>query len=438
MRLNLWTLVATLSIATRSLAAPVLTVHPGNAGDLTISAETTINGTRPLTNATRPAIDAVQATEKLPLTFTNNFAGNINAYVTGLNSQNEIVILQPDGSWYTPTGSYSTPNPITANIAIPVGGLGSKVEIALPGYISSARIWFAAGELKFFLVNDGNGNPSLVEPSASNPEDPSAGVSWGFVELTNTEEGGLYANISYVDFVGLPLGMSMVAGDGSVQSTPGLQAGAVTSICNDLQAQAAKDGQPWDQLCQVDSSGNPLRITAPPDFIAVNPNAWAGYYDDYINEVWTKYTTQKLIINTQGSAGNVSCQVSGDVLSCAGAGRDFSKPSVNDIWGCNSGPFGIKSTDNGVYAAIVPRLCAAFDRTTLCLDGGDVQPNLPASSYYTIGPTNWYSAIVHKYEIQNKGYAFCYDDVNPDGDENASGVVVNLNPQSLSITIGGS
>lgn len=442
MRFSPVILAGAVALVTRSLAAPVLVVNPGGVNDITISDHTTLNDTQPVTNTTikRPTTFTVETassgTQKLPLTFVNNFAGEVNAYVTGIDSNNNVVILKPDGTWYTLTGRHAIPVAITADVAIPVGGQGSRLSIALPGFVSSARVWFAAGELQFFMVNDGLGNPSLVEPSSTNPKDPNAGIQWGFVELTNTASG-LYANISYVDFVGLPLGMSMVAGDGSVQSAKGVQANAVTNVCNDLIAQAERDGQPWDQLCQVDSAGNPLRVVAPPDYIALNSNAWADYYGSYIDQVWSTYSTQTLTINTQGSGGSVACRVSDNTLNCPGA-RGFTKPAVADIWGCNSGPFAAQPGDTAIYVAILPRLCAAFVRSTLLLPGGNVQPSLPASSYYTTGPTDWYSAVVHKYEIDGKGYAFSYDDVNPSGsDDNASGSLSDGNPQSLTITIGG-
>lgn len=85
----------------------------------------------------------------------------------------------------------------------------------------------------------------------------------------------------------------------------------------------------------------------------------------------------------------------------------------------------------------MPRLCAAFNRSTLTVSGGNVQPGVGVESYYTANPTNWYSAIVHQHEVDGKGYAFAYDDVNPDGDINQSGVVADANPTVLTVTVGG-
>jgi hypothetical protein len=69
--------------------------------------------------------------------------------------------------------------------------------------------------------------------------------------------------------------------------------------------------------------------------------------------------------------------------------------------------------------------------------GGNIQPGLASKMYYSSAPTNWYSAFVHQNEVDGKGYAFSYDDVNPDGDVNQSGVVADADPQVLTVTVGG-
>ncbi|KAK5633561.1 hypothetical protein RRF57_009275 [Xylaria bambusicola] len=148
------------------------------------------------------------------------------------------------------------------------------------------------------------------------------------------------------------------------------------------------------------------------------------------------YSNEDLSINTQTGAGTVACRVSNNQLNCAGDNRAYPKPTIADIWGCNSGPFAIIGSDNDVHRAVVPRLCAAFYRSTLLLDGGNVQPSLPASSYYTVSPTSHYARLVHQYEVNGLGYAFSYDDVNPAG-ENAAGTVSGNNPTVLKVTVGG-
>lgn len=424
----------------QSIAAPIV-VHPGTAKNLTITEDNTINGTAVLhpnitaTSSTKlESLKVDTASGTLALSFYNNLGPNANAYITGKDVNNLVVILQPDGTFFYPSTSSVTPVAVTQSIAIPLGAQGSSTTFTIPAYLSSARVYFADGDIQFFVVYAG-GATQLVEPSAVNPSDPSADVNWGFVELTWTSSG-VFANISYVDFVGLPLGMSLTGTDGGVQSAAGLVAGSAQKVCDDLIAQQAIDGAPWSSLCEIDSAGNALRVLAPIDWISITPGGFGDYWTDYIDQVWSQYTSTPLTIDTQESYGQVDCQVSGDVLQCTGDNRSYAKPDAGDIFGCNSGPFGIIATDNDLHRAIVPRLCAAFNRSTLLLSGGNVQPSLPSTSYYTTSPTNHYSRIVHQYEVAGTGYAFSYDDVNPSG-ENQSGAVSTGSPTMLSITVGG-
>ncbi|KAG4219496.1 hypothetical protein PC116_g32024, partial [Phytophthora cactorum] len=214
-----------------------------------------------------------------------------------------------------------------------MGPQGETTEFTLPDYISSGRIWVAEGELQFFAVAAADGTSQLVEPAAANPSDPSAGVNWGFVELTNTEEGGIYANISFVDFVGLVMGMTLTLASGETQEVKGLQQDSLATICQELRDQAAADGQPWDKLCVTDANGKPLRILAPNLYQSIDPLAQVDYYNDYIEQVWQKYTNEDLVINTQSGAGNVPCRVTGDEITCAGDNRGYPRPAVADIWG---------------------------------------------------------------------------------------------------------
>lgn len=428
---------AAASLIGGAIAAPLpqTPVDPGDKNDIIITANNTINATRLMSDA--PSVGA-----KLPMSLVNNFAGGkVNAYVTGLDSENRLVMLKPNGQFFYPTAAkgQDTPQLVTANVRIPLGSKGSTTEITIPGYISAARVWFAEGELKFYTVwSDATNGPSLVQPAAVNPQDPSAAVNWGFVELTNNEAWGLYANISYVDFVGLILGMQMTETNGNQQSALGLKPDAVRTICQSLKAQSAKDGQPWGDLCVTGLNGQPLRILAPSNYVASNPDAFKTYWNEYIDNVWNHYTSDTLTVNTQAAAGEVDCKVSGGLLKCAGDNRGYAKPTAHDIFGCNSGPFSILGDDNDVHRAVVPRLCAAFVRTTLLsAPGGNVQPGLDSSHYYTSDPTHWYSKFIHQNLVDGRGYAFPYDDVNPGGDVDQSGVVASPNAANLKVIVGG-
>jgi hypothetical protein len=413
---------------TGSLARP-LTVHPGGVENIVITEHNTINSTS--------TIQAVQQNNPLQLEIVNNFGSNqMYLYVTGSDSNGVACMLGADGSFYYPdAGGSGVPIPITGNVATALGGMGSTTTVTLPDTLISSRIWVSEGELQFYTVVSGTGASAIVEPSVSNPDDPSANIRWGFVEF-NWQNGEIFANISFVDWVGIAMGMGLTLASGETQIVRGLQPGAVENICNDLKEQNAKDGAGWDQLCMSNSNGEVLRVLSSNLFIASNPTWQSNYYNDYIDQVWAKYANEDLTIATQSGAGDVACRVSGNQLTCNGDNRGYPKPTIADIYGCNSGPFSVISGDNDVHKAIVPRLCAAFTRSTLLLDGGNVQPSLPSTSYYTTDPTNHYARVVHNYEQDSLGYAFSYDDVNPSG-ENAAGTVAGQSPTVLKVTAGG-
>ncbi|CRG89493.1 hypothetical protein PISL3812_06529 [Talaromyces islandicus] len=444
-RLSKWMCAFAALMVGQSFAAPTK-IHAGSAKDVVLGELNTLRGTFAGGGATN-STPSGDSGGQLPLAIVNNMAGagegDLNAYVTGRDNNNNVVMLASDGSWFYPPGASSTePTLVDADIGIPLGAQGSTTDVTLPGFVSSGRVYFAVGKLQFFVVNDATSGTVLAEPSPVNPADPNADVNWGFVELTNTAKGGLYANISYVDFVGLILGMSLVTTNGSVQTALGLQPDAVSSICSSLSSQSSQDGYPWSNLCMVDSQSNYLRVLSPYQYIENgNAEAFSDYFTSYIDTVYSKFGGSgggngSLVINTQGDSGNVSCTSAGNTLTCDGDNRDYPKPSAGDIFGCNTGTFGLQTSDNPTHYAVVPRLCAAFNRATFLLSGGNVQPGPPAASYYSSPPSNYYSKFVHEHEIDGKGYAFSYDDVNPAG-ENESGVVSSNSPKSLTITVGG-
>ncbi|KAL2753038.1 glycoside hydrolase family 64 protein [Sodiomyces alcalophilus JCM 7366] len=413
--------------------------RPGGVEDIVITEENLLDGkdNRYISNHRR--FDVVEG--NLPLNLVNNFGGGaLNSYISGQDSNGHVVFLRRDGTLHYPTsGGSEIPIPIDHDeIAIPMPAQGQTLNITLPIALTSGRIYFCEGNLRFFMVWTGKGD-GLVQPSISNLEDPSAGLNWGFVELTLTDKGVIWANISFVDYVGLAVGMVLRSLGGAVQEVLGLPSTALSSICQHLRSQGESDGRPWAANCVADKNGKLLRALSPKDYADIDASGFEDYWTEYVDDVWEHYRHNTLRVNLQNELGVVGCRVSDqDELECEGDSRPYAKPTAGDIWGCNSGPFTVKKSDNGVHTAVVPRLCAAFTRTTLLLDGGDYQPGLDAEHYYTRSPTSHYSRIVHEHEVDGKGYAFPYDDVNPDGADDAAGLISSGDPESLTFFVGGS
>lgn len=412
---------------------------PGGIQDVVVTKENTLNGTYHSSKTQVIHKDDVHLFAQgasMRMRFHNSAGrGQVNAYLTGLDSDGRVVFVKANGVLIYPSSRGSpVPVPIDEDISISLPGQGGALEMTLPITITSGRVYFSEGKLNFFMVKTPNGD-GVVQPSPTNMRDPSAGVSWGFVEMTYTKDEELFANISYVDFVGLILSMVLTVRNAQTQVTRGLGVGSVKKICDGLNDQSNKDRYPWRRMCIANGAGPPIRVLSPDKYGVMNPGGFQNYWTSYVDQVWDKYRQNALTIDTQTGAGKVQCRVYGDELRCNGGdNRGYSKPSARDIWGCDSGPFKRLGGDNGVHLAVIPRLCAAFVRSTLLAGGGDRQPG-PDPSYYKVSPTSHYSRLVHKFEVDGKGYAFPYDDVNLDG-KNAAGVVASRNVDTWSVYIG--
>lgn len=227
----------------------------------------------------------------------------------------------------------------------------------------------------------------------------------------------LYANISYVDFVArIPVALTLQRANGHVEHVAGMAPDGLDKLARELHAQSERDNRPWDKLV-VHHQGRNLRVLNATHGAAVGAN-FEGYFERQIEDIWHKFSSgSKLKINTQAAAGVVEGHVNHKGELKIG-GEIFHKPSTHDVLGCNSGPFatGSSATRN----AIIPRLAAAFNRSTLL--ESDNQPSGP-HTFYKVSPTNHYARLVHEHNLDGKGYAFAYDDVQPDGGEDQSGKV---------------
>ncbi|RDA89756.1 hypothetical protein CP533_2927 [Ophiocordyceps camponoti-saundersi (nom. inval.)] len=431
---------ATLALQSRGYSA-FSHVNPGGIGDVMMAEDNIIMGTfhgnkTTVVRQNRARRVDDQAALTLELVNSYNSKRTINAYITGLDGSNRVVFIRADGSMvYPSSGGSETPVLIKESVAIPL--TSNSLRMPLPTALYGGRIWFAEGELQFFMVKTPGGD-GMVQPSVMNLRDPSAAVNWSFAELTYTKDRSVFANISYVDFVGLIVSMSLQQKNNrGTQTIRGLDTDAVSKICSGMVGQSNIDGFPWGRLCVVDDSGTPIRVLSPNSYGTISPADFGQYWDSYVDRVWEQYRQTPLIIDTQSRNGQVECRVTDNTLFCgSGDNRGYGKPSGRDIWGCNSGPFERLPEDNGVHVAVIPRLCAAFVRSTLLQAGGNVQPRLNATHYYQDTRASHYSRLIHELELEGRGYAFPYDDVNPAGEADASGVVASGEPDTLTVYVG--
>ena len=368
----------------------------------------------------------------LNIALTNHTTSpTVYAYITGqaLSHNNAVFILQSDGRTpYFPSSPSSTGAHLAKDCAIPLGRPGSTTSATIPR-IAGGRIWVSINSKLTFLLNPGPDGAALVEPSPLNPSDPNINVEWDFCEFT-FNEAQLFANITYVDFVSVPIALTLLNTAGATQHVTGTAANGLDSVCSALKHQSLLDNNPgWASLIVKKPNGGNLRALSPNH--APNPSAFHDYYKAYVDAVYSKYASTPLSIDTQASFGTVSGTVKNGILDF-GAGGKFAKPSAADIFSCSTGPF---ADTAGERAALVPRIAAAFNRSTLLVE--PVAPSANPSQYYRTSPTNHYARIVHSVNLDGRGYAFPYDDVAPTGGRDQSGAVFDGSPKLLTVTVGG-
>lgn len=354
----------------------------------------------------------------------NTTTSNLYAYITG-RANDALCLIQADGrTQYYPRSPAGTLNPLEVDCSIYVGTPGATKTVQVP-HLSASRIWFSLDQPLTFFLNPG---PALVEPSVTNPSDPNINKAWGFCEFTfNAQQ--IYANISYVDFVSIPIAMSLTNVAGQTQSVKGIPRNALDKICQRLADQHAIDGAGWNELIVKTPSGQNLRALSPNLGLVVKPWLFNGYYEPYVSQVWEKFKTTQLSVDTQSSFGSVNGKVVNEVLDFPGL-ASVAKPSTGDIFSCSTGSF---QTNTEALRALTPRIAAAFNRSTIHTGSEPADPSL----YYKSSPTNHYSRILHETNLDGRGYGFPYDDVKKSGSLDQSGSVFDPNPVLLSITVGG-
>ena len=307
-------------------------------------------------------------------------SNNVFAYITGqaIDNGNALFLLSADGETpYFPSSPQSTGTRLDRNISIDLGAPGNTVRVHIPR-LAGGRIWFSVGEPLVFALNPG---PGLVEPSIFNQADPNHNTNFGFAEFT-FNNAQVFANISYVDFVGLPIAMSLEDTNRRTQHVSGMPADGLHTIAQGLRAQTQRDGRRWSSLIVNRKDGHLLRILSPNSGVLLNPNWFQDYWTNYVNQVYGRYSNSPLTIDTQAQFGDVNGRVAGGGINFGGGGV-FRKPRAEDIFSCSTGPFA--TGQNAQTNTIIPRLAAAFNRSTLLLT--DNHPDGVGPRQYYQNPT---------------------------------------------------
>jgi hypothetical protein len=332
----------------------------------------------------------IRAKEQLPIISSitvliqNSTDSKLYAHVTGRDLEKNLSAVKENGhDVYRPTSPVNTHGELEEKIAIAVD---SKAHLAIRvPQMEGERIWFSKKKpLEIFL----NPGPAFVEPAVNDVFD-----------------------------------VKRIPSDGLAT----------------IRSKLEKQGGGWERLVVRSLSGDILRAIGPnlgqksiPEFA----KDMERYFQRHIYEVWGKYGSEDLEVDTQGLKGVVKGRVKDGQLCSAGIAF-FVQPSFRDIFSCDTGPFAGGAGVSPEQLNIGARIAAATNRSTRY--SNPAQPHgEKVENYYKENVTNYYARICHEVNIDHLGYASPYDDVHPSAEGTIQeGSVNETKPKSLRITVGG-
>jgi hypothetical protein len=362
---------------------------------------------------------AVPAT--IPLKFSNNSGRGDQIYIYNLGtllSTGQQGWADANGTFHPWPAGGNPPTPAPdASIVGPANG--QSMTIQMPKF--SGRVYFSYGQKLVFKLTTGG----LVQPAVQNPSDPNRNILFNWSEYT-LNDAGLWINSTQVDMFSAPYAVGVKLANGTTKSTGHLKPGGYNGFYNALK------GQPggWANLIQTRSDGTILRALAPGH--GIEAGALPGtVMDDYINRVWSKYSSSTLTVTPFGDQPNTKYygRVSGGVMNFTNSSgavvTSFQKPDSDSVFGCYKR---LDAPNDLVRGPISRTLCAGFNRSTLLVNPN--QPDTSSANFYKDAVTNHYARKIHAQMVDGKAYAFAFDDVG-----NYESLVHDGNPQMAYITL---
>jgi hypothetical protein len=261
----------------------------------------------------------------------------------------------------------------------------------------SGRVYFAAGGRLPFKVVDGGGRPALQFPAGWVAGDPSFGVLHDWIEFT-FNDAGMFCNTTMVDMFSLPMAIRLT---GKADQTTGtLAAGGRAAILKALAADPV-----FGKL--VVAGGQ--RVVAPGHGIEAGLFP-ADFFDDFVDQVWTKYATTDLVVKTD--TNTFTGRVSGDVLQFDKGVAPIKRPSTKDVLFCDGA---LAAPNDGVTGPVAAIVAAGLNRGTLLANA-----NQPATD----------AKVMHDNSVDGHAYGFAFDDV-----ANFAAFIQDPAPTAMTVTL---
>ena len=282
--------------------------------------------------------------------------------------------------------------------------------------IVSGRMYLSYGKPIYIgFVNAADGKVGYTGVDLNNSTDPNADTLFEFAEFTINGKN-FWGNTTRVDFFSFPMVTRLIGHTqyATYDKTVG-DIGTRAELFNKFIKNAP---EPFKTIV------NDKRIMAPCKSTFNKGQPYGDYFDDYINEFWTKYTNEALVFSSEG--GSFTGRVEGDRMRFTKSGSNtfyyVDKPTTQEVLE-GKGAF---DRGNDTEKAIEAQLCAAFNR------GVATEPDkyYKVSEYYKSSTYNYYARFFHENSILGLAYGFCYDDVNDQSTllqyDNSDALIIDL------------
>jgi len=360
-----------------------------------------------------------------PITFQNNTRGTYadsQIYVTVLGqvTPGQWSYMKSDGTMThinhldaTAPGHLTKNGVNYPNMSFTLIQSGGSVPS--PTSIRGGRIYVSLGSPLYIPVSpddQGWGGPDL-----RNANDPNTDVFYDWYEYTYVfGQVAFGGNTTQVDQFGFPMTSRLTQTSSGYDTTRGI----TLTRAQVMSQYAASVGAAFKPL------QNTYRIIAPRSsnlFLA--GGSQANYLQSSIDQTWTYYSTHPFKLTRLGET--FAGQVSGTTLTFTknGAGPyTLQKPSSPDVMACA----GALASGSDPEKQLGAEFCAAFNRGVVL----DTSAWYTPSAYYTGGIKNDYAAFLHTVGLDQRAYAFPYDDIN---DQSSVQILGNANPPT-GLTLG--